>query len=549
MASYTTPGVYVEETASFPPSVAEVSTAIPAFIGYTGKTSHNGSSLINTPVRITNFLEYKEVFGGPQTADLTYTLSSDGAALKPGAELPDRLLYHHVDFYFKNGGGACYVNSIGGYSTALKADDFTTALDVLAKEDEPTLYVFPDALLLGATYYTIVQSALAQCNDLGDRFTLVDMPSGSTPTQFRDGASSAYLRYGAAYTPYLETTLTHAWDDEKVQVESTEATVSNTASYQTDANGLEVSYIGLPEDSPQVSIDSHSAATSFAITGNHLTITLNNTSGGISTSGVLSKWGDFASNTDTAGFSLAQAGDGSTNVEAPLASQPLTFATTPPATVTMASLKDTKTAAYAEIETQLNGLRVTLPPSAGMAGIYAAVDRDRGVWKAPANVPVSAVLQPVSKITHDEQGKLNVDPDTGKSINAIRAFTGKGTLVWGARTLMGNSGDWRYISVRRLFNMVEESLKKATDFAVFEANDANTWLKVKGMCESFLFGLYEQGAFAGSEPAKAYYVNIGLGTTMTSQDVLEGRMIVEIGLAPVRPAEFIVLRFSQKIQE
>ena len=186
--------------------------------------------------------------------------------------------------------------------------------------------------------------------------------------------------------------------------------------------------------------------------------------------------------------------------------------------------------------------------SAAMAGIYARVDRERGVWKAPANVGVMAVLGPVTKITDDDQDRLNVDATAGKSINAIRAFTGKGTLVWGARTLAGNDNEWRYVPVRRLFITIEESARKASAFAVFEPNDQSTWLKVKAMIESYLYGLWEAGALAGAKPESAYFVHVGLGTTMTPQDVLEGRMIVEIGVAAVRPAEFIILRFSHKLQ-
>ena len=119
--------------------------------------------------------------------------------------------------------------------------------------------------------------------------------------------------------------------------------------------------------------------------------------------------------------------------------------------------------------------------------------------------------------------------------------------MWGARTLAGNDNEWRYVNVRRLFIMIEESAKKSTSFAVFEANDASTWLKVKGMLESYLYGLWEQGALQGSKPETAYYVNVGLGKTMTAQDVLEGRMNVEIGIAAVRPAEFIILKFSHKL--
>lgn len=118
--------------------------------------------------------------------------------------------------------------------------------------------------------------------------------------------------------------------------------------------------------------------------------------------------------------------------------------------------------------------KIVLPPGAAIAGIYAAVDNDLGVWKAPANTGINSVLSPVVSITDRENFDLNVDSKTGKSINAIRAFTGKGTLVWGARTLAGNDNEWRYISVRRFFIMVEDSVKKASAQFVFEPNDATT---------------------------------------------------------------------------
>jgi uncharacterized protein len=144
---------------------------------------------------------------------------------------------------------------------------------------------------------------------------------------------------------------------------------------------------------------------------------------------------------------------------------------------------------------------------------------------------------------------MNIDADTGKSVNAIRAFSGKGILVWGGRTLDGNSNEWRYISVRRFFIMVEESVKKATAQFVFEPNDANTWVKIRAMIENYLTLLWRQGALAGAKPEHAFFVKVGLGQTMSAIDILEGRLIVEIGMAAVRPAEFIILRFMHKMQE
>jgi len=216
---------------------------------------------------------------------------------------------------------------------------------------------------------------------------------------------------------------------------------------------------------------------------------------------------------------------------------------------TLDKIKSTKTALYNQVKAAMTGQKVTLPPSAAVAGAYAKVDRDRGVWKAPANVSFLAVEGPVSKITHTAQERLNVDPTAGKSINAIRAFTGKGTLIWGARTLAGNDNEWRYISVRRLFNMIEESAKKSTYWAVFEPNDAKLWIKVKAMIENYLIDKWRDGALAGAKPEDAFFVKVGLGTTMTAQDILEGRLIIEIGMAAVRPAEFIILHFMHKMQE
>lgn len=193
----------------------------------------------------------------------------------------------------------------------------------------------------------------------------------------------------------------------------------------------------------------------------------------------------------------------------------------------------------------INKLACKLPPSGAMAGIYAAVDNARGVWKAPANLSVADAIQPTITIDGSAQDTMNVDSTSGKSVNAIRAFTGLGTLVWGARTLAGNDNEWRYVNVRRFCIFAEESIRRATRQFVFEPNDANTWVKVKGMIENFLTSLWRQGALMGAKASDAFSVQVGLGSTMTALDVLEGRMVVVVGLCPVRPAEFIVLRFVQ----
>lgn len=204
---------------------------------------------------------------------------------------------------------------------------------------------------------------------------------------------------------------------------------------------------------------------------------------------------------------------------------------------------------YSLIIEEICSVMNLLPPSSAMAGIYTMVDNSRGVWKAPANVSVSGVVKPSINITHDDQENLNVDAVSGKSINAIRTFPGVGTMVWGGRTLDGNSLDWKYINVRRTMIMLEQSIKLALRSYVFEPNDANTWVTVKSMIVNFLSEKWKQGALAGASPEDAFEVQIGLGSTMTSLDILEGKMFVSVKLAIVRPAEFIVVTFEQQMQK
>lgn len=443
MPPYATPGVYVEEVSTLPPSVAGVSTAVPAFIGTT--SGHPGAPAEGTPTpvlvsEVTSLLDFEQAYG--TTEPTIFTTDSEGvvAGVNP---IPSRLLWYAMKHYFDNGGGRCYVISVNNFTAPLTSDDFTRGLARLAEIDEPTLIVMPELIgLAQADFDTACQAALLQCNTLKDRFAILDVrqeegrDSSADISAARSGYGADNLDYGAAYYPYLRTSLTHTYDEATVTVGSGEGAAA------------------------------------------------------------------------------------------------------------LSTLRSTNTELYNRVKRNLGQQRVVLPASPAMAGIYARVDRDRGVWKAPANVGVLSTIAPTVEIANERQALLNVDATTGKSINAIRAFAGRGVLVWGGRTLKGNDNDWRYVGVRRLFVMIEESTKKASEFAVFEPNDANTWLKMRGMIESFLYGLWEQGALQGSSPDQAYYVNVGLGTTMNATDILEGRMTVEMGIAAVRPAEFIVLRFS-----
>jgi phage tail sheath protein FI len=466
--AYKTPGVFIEEIPRFPPAIAPVETAIPAFIGYTQKADDvTAGDLHLKPTRISSLIEYERLFGVAQkenAVEVTITVLPD-ASIKSTATLAENkrskhIMYYALQMFFANGGGPCYIVSVNSYKAAvgdpLVETELSAGLDAIRKEDEPTLIVFPEAQSLSiADFKTLHDAALKQCDDLKDRFVIMDVHGGaismSDPAanlltavgSFRsNGIGTNNLKYGAAYAPNLETGVDAAFDE---------------------------------------------SATNVAINGN--------------------------------------------------------------AAVKLSDLPATDSQAYELAKAAVRDMSLKLPPSAAMAGIYASVDNSRGVWKAPANISVNGVVAPTIQFTNVEQDQLNVDPVAGKSVNAVRPFIGKGTLVWGARTLAGNDSEWRYINVRRLFIFIEESVKKATEQFVFDANDANTWVKVQGMIENFLTTLWRQGALQGVKPEHAFYVAVGLGKTMTALDILEGRLIVEVGIAAVRPAEFIILRFSHKMAE
>ena len=205
-------------------------------------------------------------------------------------------------------------------------------------------------------------------------------------------------------------------------------------------------------------------------------------------------------------------------------------------------------AAYDAVRDAIAAGRLVLPPSGAVAGVYAATDASRGVWKAPAGVALEEVEAPAVAIDGAAQESLNVDVASGRSINVVRDFPGRGTLLWGARTLAGNDDEWRYVPVRRYLATLEESIDRSTSWTVFEPNDASTWSAVRALVESYLLAKWRAGSLAGATPREAFYVRCGLGTTMTEEDIAAGRLVLEVGVATVRPAEFIVLRIAHAIE-
>lgn len=217
-------------------------------------------------------------------------------------------------------------------------------------------------------------------------------------------------------------------------------------------------------------------------------------------------------------------------------------------TLTLDALKDTDPKAAAAARAAIDGVPLVLPPSAAVAGVYAHTDRTRGVWKAPANVSLNNVVRPMVPMTDSQQQGLTTDL-SGKSVNAIRLFTGKGTLVWGARTLAGNDHEWRYVSVRRVVDAIERSVLASTQWVVFEPNDTRTWSALVSSVETYLTLCWRQGALLGAKPEEAFWVRCGRGQTMTDADVAAGVIHLTMALALVRPTEFQLVGLSYRVLE
>ncbi|MDJ0385927.1 phage tail sheath C-terminal domain-containing protein [Streptomyces sp. G-G2] len=178
-----------------------------------------------------------------------------------------------------------------------------------------------------------------------------------------------------------------------------------------------------------------------------------------------------------------------------------------------------------------------VPPVGAVAGAWARVDRERGVWKAPANVSLKAGARLAQKVTDQEHADA-------QPVNVLREFSGQGTVIWGARTLDDPDTNWRYIPVRRLADMVERDLMRTLRLVTFEPNSQPTWERVRAAADSYLYDIWQQGGLQGNRPGEAYFVQIGKGLTMTDEDVQAGRIVLKLGIAPVRPAEFIILTLT-----
>jgi len=519
ISSITTPGVYIDEQNAFPNSIAPVATAVPAFIGYTPQATYQGKSYANVPQRITSFADFQAIYcypDPPAPADPAKQYSPQYYLVQQNSQpvnndyllinnsyyaiVPDPntiyYLYNSVRMFFENGGADAYIVSVGGCGAPslspmspggqiinpnVQLSDLVGGLKLLLNEQDPTMYICPDATLLSvADNSTLMEEMLLQSSTMGTSISIFDIIGGRNPdpilytndiTTFRIGTGTIGLGYGCAYYPFIGTT-----------------TMQTQEIDYTNIFGGDVTQL-MPLLNPPDNPNQAAAAILNEITSspNAQTVSQYNT-----------------------------------------------------------ALVNASPLFNIILQHILENANI-LPPSGAIAGVMTVIDNESGVWTAPANTSIIGAVSLPIKLSDGQQDNLNVDAVSGKSINAIRFFNGIGILIWGARTLDGNSQDWRYLSVRRTMIMIEQSCKLAAQAYVFQPNDNNTWSAVTAMISSFLTSVWKEGGLQGATAAQAFSVSCGLGTTMTSGDILNGMMNVTVQVAVVHPAEFIVITFQQQM--
>lgn len=511
------PGVYItNEINAFPNSVTGVATAIPAFIGYTPQAAYAGNSYMNKPVKISSFLDFKAIFCYPepttnpaqQYAPNYYLMAQqqepqncdyltiDGVYY---AILPDPAtiyyLYNSVRLFYQNGGGDAYIVSVGSYGQpngkSIQPGQQLVNPNVQLSEliaGLNTLESFADV-----TMYICPEATLLSTEE--NATLMQNMLQQSA----KMGTSVSIFDLIGSDRPTADNY------DQLVQTFR-----NSTGNQGLDFGAAYFPFIG-----------------TTVMSGNEINYT-NLFGGNIQPlAAILDPNPEVSTPTGTI-LKMIQSGDSGNTVQQ------------------LDNALQTACPIYGLIMNHVLQNCNLLPPSGAIAGVISTVDNQYGPWKAPANCSIVGATSLPIRLTDDQQAGLNVDVVSGKSINAIRFFNGLGILIWGARTLDGNSQDWRYLSIRRTMIYIEQSCKLAARAYIFEPNTKNTWEAVKAMISSFLTSVWKEGGLQGATPADAFSVDCGLGTTMTADDILNGFMNVMIKVAVARPAEFIVITFQQE---
>ena len=498
---YRTPGAYVVDENNLTNALAAIAPGAAAFLGYTQKTGDGDAA---GPVLIESIRQFEQHFGTAQAPEFSLAVEEGTQELLPVHNSRARFfLYHSLLSYFDNGGGPAYVLSTGTYEDGIlrgkQKEDFLQRLEVLGNVAGVGLIVAPDTALLDGSddCYAVWQAVLEHCGAMGERMALIDVHGGGQPRTrhaqddiisgskhgLRASLGGSFLGFGAAYYPWLHFNLI---DPKTITYDNLDDTALAMLS---DALLRELD----SASPPLPSAERNTLAALYHALGR-------------------------------------RAGAYQENRAAHVAD------------THRALLK--ASALYYRLAALLLALANQLPPGAAMAGVYARTDAMQGVWHAPANTGITGAVALVEELTQQDHEGLNLPPD-GKAVNAIRTFPGAGLLVWGARTLDGNSDDWRYVQVRRTAIMLEQSIKAGMQAFVFSPNDTNTWAAVRSMIASFLTGQWHKGALLGASPHDAFHIEVGLDSTMTANDIIDGVLRMRVGMALIHPAEFIELTFEQ----
>lgn len=513
MAVYQSPGVYIVEEDRGTKPIEAVGTAVTAFAGFTEKAEEQVDggppiSLLNKSVAIANWTQYAEKFGG----------------FVEGAYLP-----YAVFGYFQNGGSRCYVISVKTLGASLDPALATPAQALLPSRAEKTADTLEIAAKSGGPAGNDIQVTIKD-QEGEDTFTLVvESPAGSET--FPD------LTLGKG--------------------ESNVATVVNTRSKLITIKVLKAAG-SLAERRPQPGqyvLSGGQIETKAVAVSDYRGQTAERTGlGGLEAIDEITILAvpDLMCSYQNGEMSLqdVQAVQQAVYEHCERVKYCFAVLDAPPDMKPqqirdwrMAANYDTKYAAlyYPWIETadMVKGKgTIRIPPSGHVAGVYARSDVERGVHKAPANEVVRGATGLPIQVTRSEQDSLNPI-----GVNCIRSFPGRGIRIWGARTLSSDAS-WRYINVRRLFNMIEESIERGTQWVVFEPNDPDLWARVRRDVTAFLRTVWTSGALFGATPNEAFYVKCD--EELNPPEVRDlGQLIIEIGVAPVKPAEFVIFRISQ----
>ena len=520
--TYLSPGVYVEEVDKGTKPIEAVGTAVAAFVGYTEKAAEvrDGEtlSLVGKPTLITNWSQYVQKFGG----------------FHEDAYTPDS-----VYGYFANGGGICYVVSIKTLGASADPSMATAAAAALPGPDNKPAKLLEITAREGGpsgnninveVRHNPVEEAEEGKKAPQQTFNLIVTVNGQAAENFDNLTLAAgdnnVEKVVKAQSQLIEVSVTSAAKVDMIPAaanyELSGGEIKTKSITLKDYQGSSADRVGLGgleplDDVTMICVPD--LMTAFQ-------------KGEVDAKGVQAVQQaiiDYCENVRYC-FAILDAPPNLMPQEVKEWRLDVNY--------------DSSRAAlyYPWIEiadvTGNNGRTRMVPPSGHMAGIYARTDETRGVHKAPANEVVRGALGLGVKVTKGEHDLLNPI-----GVNVIRSFPGRGIRVWGGRTLSSDPS-WRYINVRRLFNMIEESIERGTQWVVFEPNDQNLWARVRRDVRAFLTLVWRSGALFGTTPEAAFYVKCDEETNPPEvRDV--GQMIVEIGLAPVKPAEFVIFRISQ----